>query len=482
MTVPEGTELGGRYRLEERLAGGGMGEVWRARDLVLQRAVAVKVLRREYADDARFLERFRSEARHMAALSHPGIAGVYDYGESDGAPYLVMELVEGEPLSALLAREQRLTPARVMQIVGETAFALQAAHEAGVIHRDVKPGNILVRTDGAVKVTDFGIARAAGASTLTQTGTVVGTAHYLSPEQAEGRPVTARSDVYALGVVAFECLSGERPFVADTPIAVAMSHVRATPPPLPPDVPQEVRDLVGRAMTKDAAARFHTAGELGRAALALATEPAMPTDTTRELPVEADPRTELRPFQGSYLPGQRRVRNRMILAGLLVVVVGGVVLWLLAPAGRAEVPQVGNLQVQQATARLQDAGFAVRTRTVHDARHPAGTVVAEHPAAHSTQDKGSTVTVTVASGPRSVTVRSADYVGRPLTEVQAALQQAGLTVRPESLLASDPPGTVLALSPTGSVQEGTTIVVTVAESPPPAPAPDKGKGKGHRNE
>ena len=194
--------LGGRYRLTERIAGGGMGEVWRAQDDVLGRDVAVKILRREYADDPTFLERFRAEARHTAGLSHANIAAVYDFGEGrdeGGSPYLVMEYVPGEPLSALVSREGRLGPDRTLDIIGHAALGLQAAHDAGVIHRDVKPGNILVTPDGVVKITDFGIARATNSVPLTQTGAIMGTAYYISPEQASGQSVSPGSDIYSLG-------------------------------------------------------------------------------------------------------------------------------------------------------------------------------------------------------------------------------------------------------------------------------------------
>src|SRR3954463_6086117 len=270
MTLAPDVTLGDRYRLEQRIAIGGMGEVWRATDARRGRRVAVKVLKPEYAADPHFVERFRNEARHTASLSDPGIANVFDYGEVGDKAYLVMEFVDGEPLSTVLARDGRLTPASTLDIVGQAALALQAAHEAGVIHRDVKPGNILIRPDGVVKVTDFGIARVVDAAPVTQTGMVVGTAAYLSPEQASGRATTPASDVYSLGVVAYECLSGERPFRADSAVGVAMAHATATPPPLPKDVPPLVADFVMRAMEKDPARRHPSAGAFGRPALALA--------------------------------------------------------------------------------------------------------------------------------------------------------------------------------------------------------------------
>src|SRR3954454_6187113 len=227
MTLAPDFTLGDRYRLQQRIAIGGMGEVWRATDALLGRRVAVKGVKPEDAADPHFVERFRNEARHTASLSDPGIANVFDYGEVGDKAYLVMEFVNGEPLSAVLARDGRLTPASTLDIVGQAALALQAAHEAGVIHRDVKPGNILIRPDGVVKVTDFGIARVVGAAPVTQTGMVVGTAAYLAPPpppqgggpagpppslppgRAPAPPPPPAGDTYSLGVVAYECLSGE---------------------------------------------------------------------------------------------------------------------------------------------------------------------------------------------------------------------------------------------------------------------------------
>src|SRR3954454_15338978 len=252
--------LGNRYELLSVLASGGMGRVWRAHDVLLNRPVAVKVLRSEFTGDPAFLSRFRAEAQHAALLIHPNIASVFDYGELDvdgeHLAYLVMELVEGESLATLLARERPLDVPRTLAILRATAAALAAAHAAGVVHRDVKPGNVLVGRDGVVKITDFGIAWSASDVPLTQTGQVVGTPQYLSPEQAEGGRGGPASDVYALGLIGYECLAGRRAFDGGTPVQVAMRRLREEPEPLPDDVPEAVRALIGRALCKDPEARF----------------------------------------------------------------------------------------------------------------------------------------------------------------------------------------------------------------------------------
>lgn len=249
-----GYVLDGRYALIERIASGGMGEVWRGVDQILGRPVAVKLLAAAHADDAQFRARFRAEARYAAALSHPGIARVFDYGDGSplGGAYLVMELVNGEPLSAILERVGRLTPEITLDIVSQAARALDAAHQAGIVHRDIKPGNLLIMADGTTKITDFGIAKAreAQAAQLTATGIVMGTALYVSPEQATGSTVTGSSDIYSLGVVAYECLTGEPPFIADQPLAIAIMHKHDPVPPLPPDVPRPVVDLVFSMLAK----------------------------------------------------------------------------------------------------------------------------------------------------------------------------------------------------------------------------------------
>ncbi|MDI6099028.1 protein kinase [Actinoplanes sp. NEAU-A12] len=264
--IRPGVMLGGRYRLEERIAGGGMGDVWRGTDDVLGRTVAVKILLPALLDEPGFAERFRGEARTMATINHPGVVDVYDYGSDQQIAFLVMEYVEGDALSRTLSRVGRLTPARTMALVAQAADALQAAHGNGIVHRDVKPGNLLVRPNGTLVLTDFGIARSALVGQLTVAGAVLGTASYISPEQAAGDVATAASDVYALGVVAYQCLSGHRPFDGATPIEIAMKHVRETPRPLPADIPPAVRAIVERAMAKDPAARWPSASAMAAVA------------------------------------------------------------------------------------------------------------------------------------------------------------------------------------------------------------------------
>ena len=262
-TLQQGTRLGGRYTLGERIASGGMGDVHEAQDDVLERVVAVKILRPDASEEEVFARRFRSEALYTANLCHANIATVFDYGEEDSLAYLVMELVPGEPLSALVRREGPLDPSRVRSIVGQAALALGAAHEAGVVHRDVKPANILITPDGTVKLTDFGIARAVDGSGETLTGEVLGTPHYLSPEQALGESATGASDLYALGIVAHEMLTGRRPFDKNTPVATALAQVNEPPPPLPPHVPAQLRALIEQCLEKKPQDRPESARELG---------------------------------------------------------------------------------------------------------------------------------------------------------------------------------------------------------------------------
>ena len=269
MRPTSGLTFGGRYQLSSRVAIGGMGEVWQATDLVIGRVVAIKILKDEYLGDPGFLERFRAEARHAALVNHEGIANVFDYGEEDGSAYLVMELVPGEALSAIIERERVLNTDRVLDIVAQTAMALQAAHAAGLVHRDIKPGNLLITPDGRVKITDFGIARIADQVPLTATGQVMGTVQYLSPEQASGHSASPSTDIYSLGIVAYEMLAGRRPFTGESQVAIAMAQINETPPELPVTIAEPVRNLVYASIAKSPSDRPASAAHMARAAQSL---------------------------------------------------------------------------------------------------------------------------------------------------------------------------------------------------------------------
>ena len=265
MSPAQGDVLAGRYLLTESIATGGMGEVWKAHDQTLDRDVAVKVLRPDSAEDEAFAERFRAEARHSGGLSHPNIGTVHDYGEDDGTAFLVMELLSGEPLSALIRSRAPMPQDEVTEILYQAAIALQAAHDAGVVHRDVKPANIVVDDDGYAKLTDFGIARALSEAPMTQTGEVLGTPHYLAPEQAQGRPAGPLSDVYALAVVGYEMLTGRRPFNGESMVTTALAHISQPAPQLSDEVGEPLRTTVMAALAKDPSQRPSSAGAFAEA-------------------------------------------------------------------------------------------------------------------------------------------------------------------------------------------------------------------------
>ena len=265
MNPSAGTVLSDRYALTEPIAAGGMGEVWAATDTVLGRTVAVKLLNPSLSQQSGFLERFRAEARYSAALHHPNITTVFDYGEDAGSAYLVMELVAGQPLSQIISERAPMSAETTASILIQAANALEAAHQGGVVHRDVKPANILITPDGTAKLTDFGISRLVNTAPLTQTGQILGTAQYLSPEQAMGQSATASSDIYALGVIGHEMLTGQPPFNADTLVATAVAHLNQPPPPLPETVPVGIRNVIIAALAKNPADRPATAADMAHA-------------------------------------------------------------------------------------------------------------------------------------------------------------------------------------------------------------------------
>ncbi|WP_240619696.1 protein kinase [Blastococcus sp. TF02-8] len=438
MVEPGRRCLGNRYELHQLIAAGGMGQVWRGLDIALHRPVAVKVLRSEYTGDPTFVARFRAEAQHAAALSHPNIAAVFDYGEEtaqDGSgetlAYLVMELVEGEPLSALLRREGALPTGTTLALLRQTAAALAEAHRVGMVHRDVKPGNILVRPDGAVKITDFGIAWSARSVALTRTGQVIGTPQYLSPEQAEGRHASPASDVYALGLIGYECLTGHPAFDGDNAVTIALKQVQQDPEPLPGELPPGVRTLIGRALLKDPSARISD-GAAFAAAIA-------DVEAGRELPPQdgtvvasavpaprggrgasaepAGPRTE----PGLAGPPVPRRRNRLAVALLPL-------LGLLAGAGITAA--VLNLLTQDT---------------------PSSTA-----AAAEQRVSGSFV------------LDEEDYVGRPVGEVTDRLTALGLTVTVRAEVRDDvEPDRVTGIEPAGkALRAGDDVVVRYAAAAP----------------
>ena len=383
MTEVAGRLLGGRYRMEALLASGGMGEVWAARDLLLDRAVAVKVLGGAFAGDGRAAERLRREARAAGRLEHPAIAQVFDLGEDGGRPYLVMELLEGESLAERIARAGPMGPAEAARVVAAVAGALEAAHRAGVVHRDVKPGNVFLTSDGGVKVLDFGIASAAGDTALT-TGDLLGTAAYLAPERALGHQATAAADVYALGVVLYELLAGRRPFEAGSDIELAMAHINADPVPLAmvaPSVPPPLAAACQQAMAKDPAARPRSAAAFAR----LVADPGPGPAATRPLRrVTAAPATVPLRAAASPPPRPRRARRRGLLVALVVAgavlaalpaLAGGLLSWA---GGRIEEPfavRVPGLTLPGA----QAPGQAPAGRDL--AADPAPAQVADPPAA-----------------------------------------------------------------------------------------------------
>jgi len=447
-----------RYRLDSRIATGGMGVVWRATDTRLNREVAVKVLKHEYVDDPTFRARFETEARHAASLHHPGIAGVFDYQAdpaglpAGGAPYLVMELVDGAPLSSLLAQakadERRLDPDVVRDLMGQTAAALGVAHAAGIVHRDVKPANLLVTPDGRIKLTDFGIARAGDATQITRTGAVMGTPQYLSPEQARGNPSTPASDVYALGVVTFECLAGYRPFEADTAVATALAHLQQPVPDLPADIPADLAAVVRRAMAKEPGERYadgaafaaalHDPSAAGAAAATLGTGTAETAVLSPSAPAAgaAGPATPVdgRPepaaaYQGDEDEPRRRSPWLAVLLVLLAVAVAVAVAFLVI-GGDDEDPSASDASSE--TSRDQRRGNRVELDP----------------------DR---------------------YVGRDVEVVADEVEGLGLEVTLDEVTndGSHFEGEVAGLDPSGRVKRGTLITITYFGAPPDEPeSPD----------
>ena len=487
-----GIILAGRYQLEGRIAAGAVGEVWRATDLVLSRPVAVKRLRDGYAGQPEAMERFRAEARHAGALSHPGIAQVYDYGEAEppSPPFLVMEFVDGPSLAGLLDGGP-LDPADAMDVLAQVAAGLAAAHAAGLVHRDIKPANLLVAGDGQVKITDFGIAHAAGSAQLTRTGTMVGTPSYLAPERAGGASATAASDLYSLGVVGYECLAGQPPFQG-TPMEVVAACQRAPMPPLPAAVPAGVAALVMDLTAKDPAARPASASQVATRAARLrdalrdsraATLAAGPAPVAQS-PV-AQPAAGPVPLPAGPLPaGAAATATIAALPPLDDPATG----WPPDPGTRWPPEPGTGWPADPATGwppELGQDGPTGPRRGWPWWAVPLGAALAllvaatgwlvlsssgSTPAAapQPTATHPATVASTAASTPavRTVDVNAAALAGLPVRVVRQRLARLGL--RPQlagELTFRQPPGTVLSVQPSGPVTVGSVVTVLVARRP-----------------
>jgi eukaryotic-like serine/threonine-protein kinase len=476
--------LGGRYALRESIGHGGMAEVHRGRDVRLGREVAIKLLRPDLARDPAFEARFRREAHSAASLNSPAIVAVYDTGESviDGAntPYIVMEYVDGQTLRDLLVTEGRLLPARALEITAAVCTALEQAHAAGIVHRDIKPANVMVTARGAVKVMDFGIARALTASTatMTQTSTVVGTAHYLSPEQARGEHVDARSDIYSTGCLLYELLTGAPPFTGDTAVSVAYQHVREEPTPpssVEPEVPASADTIVLVAMAKNPADRYPTAAEM-RADIerALAGEPvtALPVQRNEDPLVANVPPTTVLVREP---PHKRRAFAYVMLglATLAVFVLALVAARSLLSKSTTDIntPDVVNLSLPDARSTLEAEGLQVGVVTLKYDKAENGQVLFQSPPAGALYRKGLAVDLTVSRGIEMTTVPSG-LPGLSVDEATTALSAAHLkrgTLVPRN--SNAPTGQVLGSNPTvgTSVAAGSAVTLYVSNGQVPVP-------------
>ncbi|WP_089154772.1 Stk1 family PASTA domain-containing Ser/Thr kinase [Micromonospora sp. NBS 11-29] len=489
--------LGGRYQVGELLGYGGMAEVHRGRDLRLGRDVAIKMLRTDLARDATFQMRFRREAQNAASLNHPAIVAVYDTGEEtaptgETLPFIVMEFVNGRTLKEVLGVEGRLQPRRALEICADMCAALEFSHRHGIIHRDIKPGNVMLTQTGQVKVMDFGIARAlaSGATTMTQTSAVIGTAQYLSPEQARGEAVDARSDVYAAGCVLFELLCGHPPFVGDSPVSVAYQHVREQPPTpstINPDVNPAVDAIVLKALSKNPLNRYQSAGEMradllraaaGRPVLAT---PVMPADETAPMAAAAGgyhptqqtqvlgPQTRQQPPARVGDPRKRRSSSWVIAMfaalGVLAVIALGTALWLnQAGNEKVSVPQlVGRPQAEAQNAITQAGLRFVAGDPVQNTTCEKGSVVGQNPPFGQRVDKNTPVTVQVCTGPGQVTIPKG-LEGSQLENVQSQLEGLGLKVEVNNVDNSAQKGTVVKVEPSqgSKVPEASTVKLQVS--------------------
>lgn len=476
-----------RYEIQREIAQGGMAEVYLARDRLLERPVALKALFPEFAREPSFVERFRREAQAAANLNHPNIVGIHDWGQEGGTYFIVMEYVEGRTLRDVLRGDGPIDPHQAADIAAEIASALSFAHRNGVVHRDVKPGNVLLTPSGSVKVTDFGIARSGASDALTQTGSVMGTATYFSPEQAQGLPVDGRGDVYSLGVVLYEMVTGVAPFTGDSPVSVAYKHVRESPLPPSrrnPDLPPDLEQIILTALEKDPDLRYQSADDLRADLLrfrrgrpisagpvtAIVAETAGDLASTVAAP--RVPRAEATQVGTPAVAAPPPHRKRA-LATLLTLLILGLAIGLIIAvsqiagkdAGKVRVPRVVGMQYDDAKRVLEDDGFTVRRETVANESEDIAEneVIEQDPAQGEMLDRGEEVTLTVKAGADLVTIPTVSNLS--VDEATEALEDAGFEVRP-SLEVSDfvPAGQVIRTDPPEGQQAPTGSAVTLVVS------------------
>jgi serine/threonine-protein kinase len=464
--VTRDTVIDGRYRVLNRIGSGGMADVYCAEDSQLGRRVAVKLLYPRFAEDQEFVERFRREASSAAGLQHPNVVQVYDRGEWDGTYYIAMEYLEGRSLKQIIREEGPLDPDRATDITIQVLRAERFAHKRGIVHRDIKPHNVIVDDEGNAKVTDFGIARA-GTSDMTETGSILGTAQYLSPEQAQGHPVSARSDLYSTGILLYECLTGRVPFDGDSPVTIALKQVSEEPIPpaeLNPAVSPELEDVVLHAMAKDPAWRFASADEFIAALEAVRGRPA--TGTFAHVPPRA-------PIEELEEADRRNLRWLLWVLLALALVAAGIAAYLLLQPEQETVPDVVGRQSASAAQTLNQAGFEVRIQPVQSDKVAKDRVISQNPGAHEEADEGSTVTLTVSGGPGDAAVP--DVVGLTEKSAQNRVEKAGFKSRSRTETSdSVEQGRVIEVSPpTGTLLErGQTVTLVVSSGPEEVQVPD----------